>query len=687
MNPPLTNPNRSASFEFERFGRTYHLKIESARDLAAILAMDEAHWVATTAPLATINCDPVFLQYMDTDNDGRLRAEEIKDAIRFLMDNLADLSGVTPGNTRLPLKAINTGNDIGQRVRTSAEKILQRNASEENQVTLEEIRRIKSEVQNGGLDEAGIVLPEAAESPAVRQFIQDILATVGGKPHHGGSQGIDQEALEKFLAQSRQYLAWHQQAAPADGSRTSPILPLGEATPEAYALFSELKNKIAQFFLLCNIRQLNPDLLVKAVSSKDGTLGINVLDLSAAEAYLADAPLSMPNNERVLDLTGNVNPYFRRKVQRFADIAIKPLLGQTALKLDRSAWRQLNERFTAYQDWLAAKPDVCVAKVKVADLENYVSQADYAQRVRTLIEKSYRTAFVLDNICQLERLVLYQAHLLTFANSFVSFPHLYDPGRRALFEMGTLVMDGRHFTLAVKVLDRERHVRSSTASNIFIMYVEVYGHNGEQLYEVAVPITAGNRGTIRVNKWGIFNDVNGEEWHAKIVHVIENPISVSEAMFLPFVRVAQSFMARLEAFSIRAEEKLGLRTAAKADKQKKGGDKKEKKESGPSAGLLAGGGVALAALGSSVAFIAQTVSKLSPKIVLGSILAVILLVLLPAAVSTYYKLSKRDLSAILEGSGWGVNARMKLTQNQARTFTHRPAYPRSGGKKRLAPED
>ncbi len=39
------------------------------------------------------------------------------------------------------------------------------------------------------------------------------------------------------------------------------------------------------------------------------------------------------------------------------------------------------------------------------------------------------------------------------------------------------------------------------------------------------------------------------------------------------------------------------------------------------------------------------------------------------------KLRRRDLSAILEGSGWAINARMRLTRAQARYFTERPPFP------------
>ena len=661
-------------FNFERFGKTYHLKIESFKDLEAVLELDEAQWVATTALTATLNCDEVFLSLMDTDNDGRLRAEEVKDAIRFLFENLSDRSGITPDNTHLNLEMIDTRLETGKRIHSSASKIMTRMKAPEPYVTLEQVRAIKTEVLDGGLDEAGMVLPEAAEDDHVRKFLKDILATVGGKPHTRGDQGVDDASLELFLKQCRQHLDWLKQANPAGEKDVSKILPLGPSTHEAYELFDVLENKITQFFLLCSIQQLNPELLVRAISAEDGSLAINVLDLTEAKSYLADAPLAAPNDEKILSLTGNGNPYYSRKLKRFTEIAIGPLLGLDVKKLDQTEWRKLREQFLPYRDWRALKPDGVVEKLSPEKMEQYIADPIFADGVKTLIEKSHQTAFVLDNIREVERFILYQANILPLVNSFVSFPNLYDPGQRALFEMGTLVMDGRHFTLAVKVLDRERHVESSTASNIFVMYLEVYGHNKEKLYEVAVPVTSGDRGNIRLNKWGIFNHVNGLEYHARVVQIIENPISIFEAMIHPFVRVAQSFMQRLDQVSAKTEEKISARVSTGDSKKKDDAGKKQKKEDGTSAGLLAGGGVAFAALGSSVAFIAQTFAKLNLKIIIGTVVAVILALVVPATISTYYKLSKRDLSAILEGSGWGVNARMKLTKKQASTFTHRPDY-------------
>jgi hypothetical protein len=99
-----------------------------------------------------------------------------------------------------------------------------------------------------------------------------------------------------------------------------------------------------------------------------------------------------------------------------------------------------------------------------------------------------------------------------------------------------------------------------------------------------------------------------------------------------------------------------------------------------------GGGVALAALSSAAAYITSVFSDVGPwKVVLGLLVAV-LAVVMPASVVSLLKLRKRDLSAVLEGCGWAINARMRLTFAQGRQFTlapHLPGMPIGLGRRRL----
>jgi hypothetical protein len=97
---------------------------------------------------------------------------------------------------------------------------------------------------------------------------------------------------------------------------------------------------------------------------------------------------------------------------------------------------------------------------------------------------------------------------------------------------------------------------------------------------------------------------------------------------------------------------------------------------GGAATLLMGGSVAVAALGAGAAYIATALRGFALWQIILGIVAAILVLLSPLMLLAVLKLRKRDVSAILEGSGWAINARMRLTRQQCALFTQKPKYPK-----------
>ncbi len=56
-------------------------------------------------------------------------------------------------------------------------------------------------------------------------------------------------------------------------------------------------------------------------------------------------------------------------------------------------------------------------------------------------------------------------------------------------------------------------------------------------------------------------------------------------------------------------------------------------------------------------------------------LVILVIVSVPTAVVAAWKLARRDLSSILEGCGWAINARMRLNRRQRQQFTRSEPYP------------
>jgi len=74
---------------FCNFGGNYKLKIKKAEDLQHVLKLPETRWVATSAPVSSFSCDPLFLKCLDADHNGRIRSDEVKAAIAWLFGVLA----------------------------------------------------------------------------------------------------------------------------------------------------------------------------------------------------------------------------------------------------------------------------------------------------------------------------------------------------------------------------------------------------------------------------------------------------------------------------------------------------------------------------------------------------------------------------------------------------------------------
>ena len=671
----------SGNITFKRFGRSYHLCIDHAEDLRRVLDLDKAHWVATNAPIETLNCDPVFLGLVDTDNDGRIGCDDLVKAIRWLLDTLRDCGDVTVGSQTLKLDAINTNHQTGRGAHESAARILTRlGKADARCITLDQVNQIKTDIENTPISEMGVVLPEAATDAEVQEFMTDVVATVGGATHPSGRQGVDQAQLDKFVAGARAFLEWQLSGNISKNRSETEIMPLGAQTPEAFALLASVRDKIDQHFAQCEAVAFDPRVAQHIGPCDAEIANLDLTTPAAIEEFRRNAPLAKPTPLRVLSFDDQVNPYYAPQLTDFLTGFLKPLLGQSTSSLSQEQWQEVKERFTAYEAWMNAKPE---AKFELLDSEKLRKYLDnkFGDAVRLLIEKCRATAIELDRIRGVEKLILYQMWILDLANNFVSFPHLYDAGRRALFEMGTLVMDGRRFNFSVKVNDRAEHMRIAKTSSMYVLYVQVASAPDKPKYEVAVPVTAGGKGNLCVGKRGVFYDIAGQECDATVVEIIENPISISEALVSPFQRLGRLLTGKIEAITSAGEKKLDTSVstavaAAQSSPQKPGGTATAAPSGQAIGGILMGGGVAIAALGSAWAFIANQLSNLHWYHVVVGVVCAMLAVILPTSILAFLKLRRRELSAILEGSGWAINARMRLTRRQGRFFTQRPTYPR-----------
>ncbi|MBT3379158.1 MAG: hypothetical protein HN742_13415 [Lentisphaerae bacterium] len=655
---------------FRRYGRTHQLRIETADDLRDVLELDESLWCATGAPISAYRCDAKFLQLVDHNTDGRIHTEELHAAIRWVLDSLSDYSGLTEKTDVLPLAAIRGDTPAGAALLRSAKYVLQALEIPDGvSISLGQLRGYMATVKTRPLNGDGVIVAEACKTPETAEFIGAVLSATGGTDEAGGKKGVSEKNLKDFVAAVPALLDWRARGNVDPESETAEHLLFGADTGAVHDVLVEHAADVDLFFRLCGLVAYDARTMPRVGGLDANASALNPATPAEIDAYLQSLPIASPTADGVLPLDeASINPLFRGWISRFRDQVVQRILGEIE-SIDLPAWQQIRAALAPYQAYLAEKKVAIVDALPTEKLEHYRNPA-FEKEALELIAADKEVAEIMNGLQQLERLILYHRYLLDLANNFVSFPDLYDVKGQAMFEVGALIMDGRWFGFAVKVDNVAAHSAVAKKSSLFVMYVEVTPPTGTKM-TVAVAATSGTKGNLGVGKRGVFFDTSGQEHDAKVVQVIENPVSLREALAVPFLRLWALAEGKIESWSGGAGKKLDtefnklLAAPAAAPAA----------PAGRPGGGLVGVGVVAAALGSSFAFVIKTISSMSPQQVVGGVATAALLVVFPISLIAVLKLRRQDLSALLEGCGWAVNVRMRLNRGQRQDFTHCVDYP------------
>ena len=678
---------------FERHGRTHQLRIRTADDLRRVPGLDDSFWMATSAPVSCLNSNAEFLDFVDLDSNQRIRADELRAAIAWTFERLADPTHLAEGTDEVALTWIGEATEKTRRLAAVARYIIETLGAESREtISVAQVEAFTQGLDKRPVNGDGVITPDAAEDAQTAAFIEDATRCTGGTQDLTGRTGITEQQLDAFLAAARAHLDWASKGDIPEGRGATEVMPLGRETPAAYEAFSAVELKVEGFFARCRVVRFNPGAAERIGIGANEVAPADLADPAAIDAALGRAPLAEPNPDGALPLDDSVNPVYLRAVEAFRKRVVAPLLGEGVRTLNEPQWHELRAALAPYAAWRAGKQGGTVEGLGRGKLANYVA-GPHEGRVRAMLKADVAVADRLAEARRLKRLLLCHRHLVQLANNFVSFPDLYDPARRAAFEMGSLVMDGRWFNFAVKVEDVKEHARIARTSGMYVLYAEVTCVDAEDRMVVAVPVTSGTAGSLCLGKRGIFYDTHGRHYDARIVHIIENPVSFREALLSPFVRLGRFISGKIEAVSGTAEKalesKVGKATAklqsgvqqavtqAPAAPQQRSGAQQAASAAASRRDLLLGASVSVAALSSAFAYVTSKVMLMAqhPLGALLGIAAVVLVVFVPTAVVAAIKLRRRDLSALLEGCGWAVNARMRLDRRQRNQFTHRVEFP------------
>ncbi|MFU8848941.1 MAG: hypothetical protein ACNA77_09540 [Opitutales bacterium] len=673
-----TKPSLSGqhSWNFIRRGGIFQVQLNTVEDLRALGRLDPKLWVALSCPVNDLEIDRRTLALIDYDADGRVRIEEMLTAVEWTLARLARPESLFTGGD-LPLAAIQSGDAEGAKLLASAKRILANmGVADASSISVEQAANIEQIYGNSLLNGDGVIAKDATEDPAVQALIDEVMNCLGETIDRSGEPGVTREKVDRFFSELQRYDLWWTEGE-VNTSRGEDVFPLGETTPEAFKRLTAVQKKIDDYFARCQLAAfdqraeapLNPNTSLYAAIAGE--------DFSLPREDIERLPLAKVCGTICLDLIEGINPEWRERISQFRDEVVRPLGSGSGDVLQIDDWREIKQRFAAYRKWRQSKPETSVEKLKIQRVRDLL-QSDLRAKVNALLDEDERLAPEIKAIDSVEKLARYHRDLITVLNNFVNFNQFYDPGSTAIFQAGQLYLDGRECHLCLRVSDPTKHTVLANHSRAFVAYCECRRKDATARFHIAAVFSAGDSANLIVGRNGVFRDRQGLLWDTTIVRLIENPISIQEAFFRPYVRIGRFVGEKIEQWALTRDKAMQKQMETGVDAVASAPDA-SKKESAPAFGgmaaMLAASGIALGALGAGLGSLFNAMKGLAWWELPLIILAVILMVSLPSMVIAWLKLRQRTLAPLLDASGWAVNGRTLISAHLGRSLTTRAVLP------------
>lgn len=675
-----TAPHR---WQFIRVGGVDQVVFRTGQDIARLRELDQKLWVALACPTRGIDFDARTLDLIDTDKDGRVRPPEVVAACEWACERFASPDVLLAGGDVLSLSDLNPATEPGARLIDEARRLLQiQGKPEADRLTLADIADRGELLAAMRFNGDGVITPATAQDDAVRATIEDIMRSHGSVPdRHEKTPGVDRARIESYVADVQAMHDWYVKTDAGDAA----LMPLGAQTLAAADATRKVQTKLDDFFARCRVAAFDAQ-AVPALNPSPKAYdewGAQSLDLRADP--ITELPLAPVVPECVLPLQGHsLNPAWSDAVAAFAAQAVSPLLGARDV-LDEAGWIAIKNKLAPLQTLIAQRPDNTAADMTPEKVETVLQTREplLALLADDEAAEAHNTLLV-----DLEKLVRLQRDLVVLLNNFVSFRAFYQR-EGAIFQAGTLYLDGRSCELTVQVQDTAKHAVLAGLAKTCLAYCDCT-RQGQKISIVAA-FTAGDVDFLFNGRNGVFYDRQGRDWDATITKLIENPTSVAQAFFAPykkFVRMIEEQVAKRAA----ASEAAGTGTLqsfagkiATADQPTGDAAKAAPKPAASrvDVGTVAAIGVALGSISAVMVGIFGKFIDLGQWIPV-ALLGIVIAISGPSMLIAWLKLRQRSLGPILDASGWAINGRMKVNVRLGGMLSQTAHVPANA--RRIAPD-
>jgi hypothetical protein len=638
---------------FSRTGGFDQVLLRKGEDLLHLHELDPKLWAALACPVKGLFFDEKTLRLIDVDKDGRVRVPEILAAVKWATTCVKNPDLLLQPGLDLPLAEINSESPEGAAILASAKTMLNfLGKPDASAITLPDVESQQSALVSAPLNGDGVVLSGSTTDAELQQLIGEIQSSFPGVLDVSGKPGVDLPSLEKFYAAVAARAAWL-------ALEKSQWMEVSLDYAAAYAALQSVRGKIDDYFSRCRAVQFDARAQESLSQSPAAWTALANQGLSADCREFTDFPLANVSAEVLLPLEYGLNPAWEKEIEHFYELVVKPLLG-TKAALEFAEWDRLKHSFDSYQAWLAAEAGKEVAALTPERIQQILA-GDGRAALEQLIRGDLAMQPQVAAFAAVEKLLHYRLHLKTLLNNFVNFTEFYSKEDRAIFEAGTLYLDGRACDLCIEVHDVAKHATLAGLSKCLLAYCDCTRSDGAKKSIVAA-FTGGGSDYLLVGRNGIFYDRAGLDWDATITKLIENPIGIAQAFFLPYKRFIRFIEERAAKSASAADASSQTLLQSATDKSLVTADAK----AAPAAakpkfdvGIVAALGVAVGGITTAMGMMLQAFFGLGWLMPLG-LVGLVVLISGPSVFIAWLKLRQRNLGPILDASGWAVNGQVKI---------------------------
>ena len=668
-------------WQFFRAGGFDQVQLDTPADLAALRSLDQKLWATLACPTSNLELDQRMLRYIDGNGDGRIRAPEVLDAVDWALARLADPHTLFRDEP-LTLASFSEGEQSHHLV-VAARRLLHILGRDESQgldaTDTDDLKALFPPAEPNG---DGLVPATLTEDADLQAAITDIIGSMGAETDRSGEAAVSETGINGFFEQAQQVYDWQRQSL-EHGVQS--LGPDAESAIAAIAAIGALREKIDDYFTRVEMVAFDPR--AASIMNADEAELARLSSLNLADSQeVAALPLASLQHGETLPLDKGINPAWRSAMRALREHVVEPQLGDVQA-ITREQWRELTARCNDYFTWQAAKPAVAILQTLDVERIVWLVEQGVQARLLELVARDLEVAEASDGLVDLDKLLRLQRGLLTLLRNFVSFQDFYGRERKAIFQAGRLYIDGRSCDLVVEVGDVEAHSQVATNSDSFLLYCACT-RRGQPVREreslnIVAAVTAGGEEELLVGRNGLFYDRQGNDWDATVVKVVQNAISVREAFWSPYRRIARLVSEQIQKFAASRDSELVNSTAARV------GDGAEVAEASAAsktfdiakfAGVFAAIGLAVGALGAAMAAIFSGLLSLQWwqwPLVLGGVL---LAISGPSMLMAWFKLRRRNLGPILDANGWAVNSQARINIGFGTTLTQLACLPSGAGR-------